>query len=151
MKAKALRLCRGCDTWKRISEFHKGASRCQECRIVATAARAQLRARDPAFLETRRRAGRAWAARNRPRARNAHLLRSFGITSEQYDELLKQQGSVCAICRRQQADRRRRLAVDHDHNTGRIRGLLCDPCNQILGIANDDPKLLARAIEHLTK
>lgn len=52
----------------------------------------------------------------------------FGITPEQYIEMLKSQGGRCAICRREPA--KINLSVDHDHDTGKIRGLLCPPCNR---------------------
>ena len=71
------------------------------------------------------------------------LLATFGITIEQYDEMLGQQGGVCAICgqpetaleakSRTEVRRVKRLAVDHDHETGKVRGLLCWMCNTRLG------------------
>lgn len=74
--------------------------------------------------------------------RNAHLddlhhlylLQTYGITQEQYEEILEQQDGVCAICRQVRLDRRRKhLDVDHDHGTGRIRGILCNKCNRLVG------------------
>lgn len=64
--------------------------------------------------------------------REARLLREFGITVEEYDRLLSLQDGRCARCRRE-PQRRHRLAVDHCHKTGRVRGLLCGPCNTYLG------------------
>jgi hypothetical protein len=76
------------------------------------------------------------------------LKRNFGITADDYDVMLKQQENVCAICKEVSvADRR--LAVDHDHGTGEVRGLLCTRCNLVLGKVNDDPALLRRAAEYL--
>jgi hypothetical protein len=60
------------------------------------------------------------------------LLRGYGITEQQYEMLLEVQGGVCAICK-QSCPSGRMLAVDHDHNTGRVRGLLCMVCNNKLG------------------
>ena len=74
--------------------------------------------------------------------------RLYGLTKEGYDTLLEQQGGKCAICRR--PDRGRRLAVDHDHQTHRVRGLLCRTCNLALGWLGDDPVLLAQALEYLS-
>lgn len=79
----------------------------------------------------------------------AHISATYGITSEEYDAIYKAQGGVCAICRRA-SGKRRRLAVDHDHKTGFVRGLLCRPCNRnVLGHLRDDPAALDRAIGYL--
>lgn len=63
--------------------------------------------------------------------RKSHLKRNYNLTLEDYNQLLKQHGGVCAICN--QLPERRKLAIDHDHKTGRIRGLLCFHCNDMLG------------------
>lgn len=72
----------------------------------------------------------------------------YGLAPGEYDALLAKQGGACAICRGK--PRRLRLAVDHDHTTGRVRGLLCKRCNHdLLGAAHDDPAILRRALEYL--
>jgi hypothetical protein len=73
------------------------------------------------------------------------------IPKDEYLVRLAEQKGVCAICRKATtASRRTRvLAVDHDHKTGFIRGLLCTKCNAILGLAKDDPTVLQRAITYL--
>ena len=63
--------------------------------------------------------------------RHARFLREYGITLEQYEAMLEQQGGVCARCK--QAPGEIRLAVDHAHDTGVVRGLLCGACNTYLG------------------
>jgi hypothetical protein len=83
------------------------------------------------------------------RFRNFDLKRKFGITVEQYKLMFDKQEGKCNICERHQNEFKRALAVDHDHKTGRIRGLLCYKCNQGLGHFNDDINLLLKAIEHL--
>lgn len=60
-----------------------------------------------------------------------NLRRKFGITPEDYATMLEAQGGVCLIC--QAPPKKHRLAVDHDHATGAIRGLLCSKCNSALG------------------
>lgn len=73
-----------------------------------------------------------------------------GMTTEQYDTLFRRQGGVCAICGT--APRSRRLAVDHDHGNGKVRGLLCKRCNHhLLGGAHDSIELLRKAIDYLTR
>lgn len=65
------------------------------------------------------------------RQRDARFLRVYGITVEQYDALLEKQGGVCTRCK--QPPGQLRLAVDHNHETGEVRGLLCGPCNTFIG------------------
>lgn len=80
--------------------------------------------------------------------RNSYLKRKYGITEEQYEELLLAQAGKCAICLCK--PRTRRLAVDHNHKTGEIRGLLCSRCNHgLLGHAHDSIPVLERALEYL--
>lgn len=74
------------------------------------------------------------------------LIREFGITQEQYELMLSEQSGVCKICG--QTDNRR-LAVDHCHDTGRVRGLLCRHCNTAIGLFGDDPSLLRKAADYL--
>jgi hypothetical protein len=70
-----------------------------------------------------------------------------GVTLEQFEAMMLAQGGVCAICR--EPPQMRRLDVDHEHETGRVRGLLCRRCNTAIGKMRDDPKILLRAIAYL--
>ena len=79
------------------------------------------------------------------------LRRHHNITVEQYDEQLNKQDGKCAICHRPQEDFKKRFCVDHDHLTNKIRGILCDNCNLILGHANDDINILSEAIQYIEK
>lgn len=76
------------------------------------------------------------------RMRANALLRQYGLTVQDYDDLLEAQGGGCAVCGVEKGHAGNRLAVDHDHSTGEVRGLLCDRCNLILGKADDNPELL---------
>jgi hypothetical protein len=72
----------------------------------------------------------------------------YGLTPEEYDRLLAFQGGACAIC--QNIPRTKRLAVDHDHKSGAVRGLLCRSCNyKVLGGVKDSVDTLQRAITYL--
>lgn len=73
----------------------------------------------------------------------------YGITPEEYAALLDRQLGRCAICRADSAGGRGGWHVDHDHNTGKVRGLLCHSCNLGLGHLKDDPALLRAAMEYL--
>jgi hypothetical protein len=73
--------------------------------------------------------------------------RRYGITGAAYAALVEKQGGVCALCATRPGPNR--LSVDHDHETGRIRGLLCAKCNKALGIFGDSVEGLQRVIEYL--
>lgn len=83
--------------------------------------------------------------------RNNHksnLRLRFGITIEQYNILVAQSDGLCSICREPES-RDRRLSLDHDHESGEIRGFLCCRCNLLLGNIKDNIKLLQGAVEYL--
>jgi Autographiviridae endonuclease VII len=75
-------------------------------------------------------------------------INELGCTAEQYRRMLGDQHGVCKLCGTVNKDGRK-LAVDHCHKTGRVRGLLCSTCNTGLGCFGDDPIQLARALEYL--
>jgi hypothetical protein len=82
------------------------------------------------------------------------LKRNYGITHEQYEKLLENQEGRCAICRTTEPGGNRHSShfhVDHDHQTGEIRGLLCCECNRGLGILGDNLENLERVISYLTR
>ena len=82
--------------------------------------------------------------------RDGHLRRKFGITIEQYELILALQGGVCAICKRE-PNPNISLHVDHDHETGAIRGLTCFRCNQALGAFGESATLLRAAADYLDR
>ena len=70
-------------------------------------------------------------------------VKKYGITAFDFDRFLAQQKGVCAICKKNESHKNKKnLSVDHDHTTGKVRGLLCHRCNTALGLFNDDIKLL---------
>lgn len=79
-------------------------------------------------------------------SRRRHLWQKYGITFEQYQEALTQQNNTCAVCK---DDFVGEALVDHCHNTGRIRNLLCRGCNTALGHAKDDPLILRLLADYL--
>ena len=89
--------------------------------------------------------------------RKNNLKKLYGMTVEEYDQMFEDQNGVCAICG--QLETRihifnglpQRLAIDHNHETGKIRGLLCSKCNLILGQINDDGVWLINALQYLKK
>ena len=94
------------------------------------------RKRDP---EKHKAYHKAYREKNKDKRKNGMLLWRFNITLEEYQVLFEAQGGVCKLCgleesaRKNHSEEKRMLAVDHDHNTGAIRGLLCASCNVKLG------------------
>jgi hypothetical protein len=79
-------------------------------------------------------------------SRHYHLRRRYGIGAEEVKMLIDAQGGICPICRRRPATQ-----VDHDHKTGRVRGVLCLYCNAAMGAFHDDPELIEKAIAYLER
>lgn len=77
-------------------------------------------------------------------ARRYHLRARYGLEPSDVEALIARQGGLCAACRRPAAEQ-----VDHDHRTGRVRGILCLRCNAALGAFKDDPVRIQRAIAYL--
>lgn len=131
----ASKTCNGCQVRKEPSEFSKRKggdglrSRCKPCEAVA-----------------RRQAYAANPQRFRDAAWRAGLKKLYGITEAQYDEMLTDQGGVCAICG---GGDTHRLSVDHNHSTGAVRSLLCRSCNTGLGSFREDPFLMVKAMDYL--
>jgi hypothetical protein len=87
--------------------------------------------------------------------KSAFLKRRYGIDHHRYNEMLAAQNGCCGICGKTESNeiggKVISLAVDHDHQTGAIRALLCSACNTALGLFNDDPDLLDAAKQYLAK
>jgi hypothetical protein len=80
---------------------------------------------------------------------NRHYLAKYGITLEEYNRLLIAQNNECKICHKHISQSKYAFAVDHDHNTGIVRGLLCRQCNAALGLFGEDTNILLSAIIYL--
>lgn len=142
-------------------------NQCHDC----TADAVEGRARCPRHLEAARAHATAYYRRNRDRIRaenranvravgeaasrrDYRLLAKYGITGEEYDAMEREQDGKCAICK--QPERRygshgkvKRLAVDHCHETGKVRGLLCADCNTAIGLLGDNPERVEAARAYL--
>lgn len=134
-----VRRCKDCDQVKPISEFYKprpdnSRRTCKACQNARRTELARQRGRTDEI---------ALASRERK-------LRGYGLTLEGYDVMLRDQDGVCWICEcPERGDNH--LAVDHDHETGEVRGLLCGRCNRGLGSFEDDPERLRRAALYLDR
>lgn len=93
--------------------------------------------------------------KSKTRDRVSALKRHYGLTIEDYDRMVQEQGGVCAICRNPESrstnGRVHHLCVDHDHRTGAVRGLLCRRCNRMLGVFKDDVTLLRDGLTYLER
>src|SRR6266568_1899224 len=85
--------------------------------------------------------------------RGNHLLRTYGLTSDQYQALYDQQQGCCAACGRPETvvkyGKLSPLAVDHCHSTGAVRGLLCSACNRALGLLGEDPERIEALLRYI--
>ena len=106
--------CAGCQSFRDLADFAKGATKCRPCASA--------------------------------KAHAAMVAKTYGITSDDYAELFRRQGGKCAICRAR--PKSKRLAVDHDHKTGAVLGLLCSRCNHELKGSAWDSLALATALWH---
>lgn len=102
--------------------------------------------------EDRAKYAREWRKRNPLAAKGSDLKKSFGLSVDDYFEMLAAQDDKCAICGTMETgDRNKYFAVDHCHKTKRIRGLLCNHCNRAIGLLKDSPTILRAAVEYLEK
>lgn len=121
--------------------------RTPEQRAANNERRRQRYATDPEHREKLKRLARE---ADKAAKRDSRLRRTFGIGADEFDALLAEQGGGCAICQSRIGDSAgRRLAVDHCHDSGAVRGLLCSACNLGLGKFGDDPDRLERAAVYL--
>ena len=129
------KFCTGCEEHVSVLQYYKRAAskdglahHCKNCRKEANAV---WRASNP---DRCRQYNRRWARRVK-----------YGLSPAKHAEMLQAQDAQCAICGRGGL-----LCVDHDHETGRVRGLLCTPCNTALGGFRDSPGLLDKAKQYLS-
>lgn len=123
-------------TLVRDGKFRWWQGRCKPCAVEYVAKR---RKENPGYYAASRKSSNASVARKRRenpekyhhKDRGYDLKRKYGITIEQYDAMLLAQGGLCAICKTL-STHKKRMHVDHDHETGQVRGLLCSPCNTAL-------------------
>jgi hypothetical protein len=92
---------------------------------------------------------KAWREANIEYRQNHRREYLYGINTEEYNRLFELQEGKCAICGKHQSQFEKRLYVDHDHESGRVRGLLCQKCNSAIGLLCDDVSLLKIAVRYL--
>jgi len=132
-----MKTCRECKEEKPVGEFHKAKvnkdgreNRCKVCKKKAS--------QTPEAKEARR-----------ARSYKYVLKHFYGMTLEEYDDMLNSQGGRCAICQTDTPGASGRFHVDHNHTTGAVRGLLCNGCNVALGHFKDSPSNCLEAYRYL--
>lgn len=146
-----MKICIHCKKEKPIESFgisnaskakDKSGILCEECRPILTE------------KEKTKYVTANWRANNLERARaigyRTSIRKLYGLTQQEYEQMVAEHNNRCAICNVVQ-EQARGLHVDHCHKSGRVRGLLCHKCNKVLGNFQDDPSILERAIEYLQK
>lgn len=165
------KLCKDCKIEKNISEFWERKSRIKEQLNIGSRKGNQVKYYSYCKICTNE---RAKVSRKKPESRYKERERykrwyygpkhfqiieksvwknrkyNYGISKEQYISMLESQGNVCAICKRLPRNKKG-FAIDHDHHTGQIRGLLCGHCNTALGQLQDDIEIVQNAITYLQK
>ncbi|RJQ37454.1 MAG: hypothetical protein C4555_06370 [Dehalococcoidia bacterium] len=165
LTADMLRTCKKCGVDKPLDQFRLAKSvqkgktyycRLYTCKICINKQHKEWRERNPEYQ-------RAWQQKNIQRQAEYHqrwvnqggkvirlrykLKSLYGLSIEEYVELSNKQGGVCAIYR--QSEPKGRLCVDHDHQTGQVRGLLCQQCNKALGALRDSIENCLAAAKYL--
>jgi len=140
-----MKTCKKCGNSKESGLMHKSRRLCLDCYKVYERDRTRHRRKiDPAKF--RDQAIRRYAS-SVEQHRAYRLQSKFGMSLAEYHSWVATIGNQCEICKRPPKDRA--LDIDHDHISGQVRGLLCNQCNQGLGLLKDDPELLEKAAQYL--
>lgn len=130
-----MKVCPTCKEPKSLDDYWKGQSSC----ILCTKEKQKTR----------------WNSRTPKKRLEQHLKYKYGVTHQEFLEAWDEQEGRCAICKDELPDlmayenRRRGYAIDHNHETGEFRGILCLKCNSLLGMAKDSPEVLEKAKHYL--
>ena len=128
-----LKYCNKCKIKKELTEFYKcikgqygRRSQCKICEHDADLKRSQT-----------------------DKTINKILISKYGITLKEYNKMVEQQNNKCAICKNEYKEGNKKLAVDHCHKTGKIRGLLCSNCNPALGFLKEDLNIIKNLVRYI--
>lgn len=134
-----MRKCRVCGVEKALEEFYKAGRKGSNSEVRHTECKECSKAR-------------VKRTQCPIRQRSNNLRRNYGITLEDYDNMLEEQGGTCMTCSSTpESQRYGNLYVDHDHNTGQVRGLLCHHCNTALGLVDDNIDILLNLVKYLSR
>lgn len=161
-----MKQCSKCHQTKSFSNFYKRSSSdrsrsryqswCKECKNSARREKTHppiVPGESPAArLRRQKRESYKRRIEANPRLGLKNILkRKYGMSLEQWDQLMEEQNGKCYICHREPNEKETRLAVDHCHKTGQVRKLLCNSCNSALGFAGDSISRLEMLIGYLNE
>lgn len=132
--------CTNCNQVKCLSDFHK-------CSTLPSGVKNMCKVCVKAYMHE-------WHKVRPPmptmQSRDKHLRQRYGFDHAEYERLLMMQGGCCAICDTTEPGKGfRHFHIDHNHTSGRVRGLLCARCNQAVGLFKEDKKSIQRALSYL--
>jgi hypothetical protein len=133
--------CSGCKQWRHLQAFAPIYKRGGIVKGLRAACHTCLKTQSQRYYASN-------SSRLKERAKVNSTKYLYGIDADTYGQLLTTQNGVCAICHSVN-ENGYRLAVDHNHKTGEVRGLLCSTCNSALGLLHDDPSILRAAADYL--
>lgn len=146
-----MKTCSICKETKELDKFYKRhdsldgyEGHCKECRLTK-------KKENPNFKESSQKASRKFEVKRKGKRWAYHLSKTYGLSEEDYYKMLEDQKHCCKICKLpiDKEHHYGKFVVDHCHNTGKVRGLLCNKCNLVLGNSKDDIRILEQAIIYL--
>jgi len=148
----SIKQCAECGEVKDTGQFYKDKIRkggfarlCKDCDKKLSKERNKSEVRKEYMKVYRKNKPKPTKEQNK----ESYLRSVYGISLETYNNMWERQEGCCAICRKHQTRFKKALAVDHNHATGGVRGLLCSACNTALGLMQDDKDRLRKAAEYL--
>ena len=150
-----MKICNKCHQEKDITDFDRhpdckfGVSGvCKKCKNTSR------KEQDRLHPERKKKWRKQSYQKNKDKAKEQYLVYHYGINLKEFEYLLQKQNNLCAICQKSetvkhQSGTPKQLSVDHDHETGKIRGLLCYNCNRGIGHLQDNVEILKSAISYL--
>lgn len=142
-----MKKCSKCSEIKELNEFytHNKWGYRAECKLCSKNNSAKVWKENKDKLSKR---NKEWSGKNKERRRTyarKQTLKKYGLTPEQFNVMLVSQQNACALCKKLHEIDGEQFDVDHSHNTGKVRGILCTSCNKGLGLFKDNPALLRDA------
>lgn len=144
--------CTKCKSDKECSEFYPSTLRATTkwCRQCMTTSARSWRQRNPEKERARVKASHhKYRAKISDTAKWRRLLKTYGVTKDQFVVMLARQEFCCAICNDSLINQPR-VSVDHSHVTDKVRGILCNGCNRGIGLLKDNPAVLTRAAQYIS-
>lgn len=137
-----MKKCSKCKEFRDLSDFHSDKqkkdglySSCKDCMAAVYTSKEYREKRKDNPIYTK--------------AKRKHKVKKYGLSEQDYKSLIEKHNNQCAICGLKQSDTWRLLSIDHNHETNKVRGLLCSNCNLGLGYFKDNIELLKGAIEYV--